>query len=87
MSVKEIDGKWFTVSRAGKTGKRGWATEAIALAAQNRGRALLASSGGGASLPSSAVEPATALSDDTSEERKALGIPPKATPKADSEAF
>ena len=91
MVVKEVAGKWHTVSKNGKVGKRGYTSEANAQAAQDRGRALLASSGGAkTSLPSSVSEPSPALSDsemDTTEERKALGIPAKPAAKSDPEAF
>ncbi len=87
MVVKEVAGKWHTVSKSGKVGKRGYTSEANARAAQLRGRALLASSGGGG-IPSSEASSAPVLSDsaDTTEERKALGIAPKRVPK-DPEGF
>lgn len=88
MAVKEVAGKWYTVSKSGKVGKRGFISEANALAAQTRGRALLASSGGGQSIPSSAQSspPVLSTDTDTEAERKALGIPPKRA-KADPEGF
>ncbi len=86
MSVKEIDGKWYTVNKAGKVGKRGFTKKASAEKAQARGLSMAASS------PLSLVErPQEPIADvlsgvDTSEERKALGILPKKELQ-DEEAF
>ncbi len=86
MGVREIDGKWHTVNKAGKVGKRGFSKKASAEAAQARGLAMAASSPLG--LGERAQEP---IAEDfsgveTTEERKALGIPPKRVPK-DPESF
>jgi len=82
MTLKEIDGKWHTVSKSGKVGKRGFSSQANAQAAQDRGLALQGGGGssGGSSAPSSFESP------DTSEERAALGIAPKKA-RPDPESF
>ncbi len=82
MTVKEISGKWHTVSKSGKVGKRGFSSEANAQAAQDRGLALKGPDGssGGSSAPSTFESP------DTQEERASLGIPPKKA-RPDPEAF
>lgn len=86
--LRQIDGKWHTVSKAGKVGKRAYKTEANAQAAQDRGRALLASRDG--SSPSGGeteVSPAPLDSMDTSVERKLLGIPAKPAARLTDEDF
>ncbi len=87
MTVKEISGKWHTVNKAGKVGKRGFRTKENAEAAQARGRARAATSPLQlTSVGSPAPAVITADNPDTAAERKALGIPPKRIPK-DPEAF
>ncbi len=82
MTVKEIDGKWHTVNKAGKVGKRAFKSRESAEAASARGKALL-----GGPSPSSSTSSPSGLDDmDTAEERRALGIPPKHVAK-DPEAF
>ncbi len=86
MPVKEINGKWHTVNKAGKVGKRGFSTQANAQAAQDRGRARAAASP--LQLGQAAAEQAgeTFESVDTAEERMALGVSPKKA-RPDPEAF
>lgn len=86
MTVKEVAGKWHTVSKSGKVGKRGFKTKANAEAAQNRGRALLASPGASLPPPSSTGMESSGTSfdaPDTAEERKRLGVPLKAEPRGE----
>jgi hypothetical protein len=81
MTVKEVDGKWYTVNKAGKVGKRGFSSKANAQAAQDRGRARARSSP--LQLAEVAADQAGEVFSeiDTAAERKALGIPPKPTPR------
>lgn len=87
MGVQEIDGKWHTVNKHGKVGKRGFSTKANAEAASARGQSLQTgrtstkSSLEGAGLPTTDRE-----NPDTADERRRLGVPPKRVPK-DPEAF
>ncbi len=75
MTVKEIDGKWHTVSSSGKVGKRGFSTKANAEAAQARGQALQTG------RPAADQVGKVFEAPDTDAERKALGIGAKPTPK------
>ncbi len=72
MPVKEVNGKWHTVSKSGKVGKRGFSTKANAEAASARGLAL--------QVGREAAEGAGEVFEapDTDAERKALGIALKA---------
>lgn len=78
MTVKEIDGRWHTVNKAGKVGKRRFKTKESAQAAQDRGRARAAASplDLGAGTPESTS--GSSEDPDTSAERKKLGIPKRA---------
>ncbi len=83
MTVKEIAGKWHTVNKAGKVGKRKFSTKANAEAASARGSAM-SSRIVAATTPVPDVPIVESM--DTTEERKALGIPAKKGP-VDPEAF
>ncbi len=75
MPVKQIDGKWHTVNKAGKVGKRGFSTKSNAEAASARGKALLGQTSENPS-GSSPDSPTVVHKDvDTTDERRALGIP------------
>ncbi len=77
MGVREISGKWHTVNKAGKVGKRRFSTKANAEAASARGSAMAGRSP--LAMGERVQEPvADDLSGvDTAKERKALGISPK----------
>ncbi len=74
MTVKEVGGKFYTISKSGKVGKRGFSTKANAEKAQARGRALLS---GTTSTPSPASPVSVFDEADTAEERRKLGVPQK----------
>ncbi len=77
MPVKEISGRWHTVNKAGKVGKRAFKSRESAEAASSRGRALL---GRTSTEDVGARDPGDSIvreNPDTAAERRVLGIPAK----------
>ncbi len=75
MTVKEVNGRWHTVSSSGKVGKRAFKSRASAEAAQDRGRALAGQPSTKVDGSGSPAGPIVRENPDTADERRKLGIP------------